>query len=169
MSTPRGGRSPSDPLARRSPRRPGDFLLGELPTAEGGFASALDADSEGAEGTFYVWTPAQLVEVLGADDGAWAAALLGVTEEGTFEHGASMLQLRADPDDTDRWVRVRAALLESRARRERPARDDKVVAAWNGLAIAALARVGGVLGEPGSSTPPRAGSGAAGCGAGSTC
>jgi uncharacterized protein YyaL (SSP411 family) len=136
-----------DPLARRVAAETGDFLLGELATAEGGFASALDADSEGAEGTFYVWTPAQLLEALGEDDGAWAAALLGVTREGTFEHGASVLQLRADPDDPDRWTRVRTALLESRARRQRPARDDKVVAAWNGLAIAALARVGGVLDE----------------------
>ena len=64
-----------------------DFLLGELRTPEGGFASALDADSEGAEGTYYVWTPAQLTEVLGPDDGPWAAQLLSVTEAGTFEHG----------------------------------------------------------------------------------
>ena len=59
-----------------------DFLLGELRTPEGGFASALDADSEGAEGTYYVWTPHQLVEVLGPDDGAWAADLLSVTDGG---------------------------------------------------------------------------------------
>jgi uncharacterized protein len=136
-----------DPVARRIAVETGDFLLRELATVESGFASALDADSEGAEGTFYVWTPAQLVEVLGPDDGAWAAALLGVTEQGTFEHGTSVLQLRADPDDADRWARVRTALLESRAHRERPARDDKVVAAWNGLAVSALARAGGVFGE----------------------
>ena len=78
------------------PGRPriADFLLAELGTAEGAFASALDADSEGEEGTFYVWTPAQLVEVLGPDDGAWAAELLTVTERGTFENGTSTLQLR---------------------------------------------------------------------------
>ena len=136
-----------DELARRVAVETGDFLLHELGTAQGGFASALDADSEGVEGAFYVWTPAQLREVLGEDDGAWAAALLSVTDQGTFEHGQSVLQLRADPDDPERWARVRAALLEARERRERPARDDKVVAAWNGLAIAALARAGGVFGE----------------------
>jgi uncharacterized protein YyaL (SSP411 family) len=136
-----------DALARRVAVETGDFLLRELGTTEGGFASALDADSEGVEGAFYVWTPAQLREVLGDDDGAWAADLLAVADAGTFEHGQSVLQLRADPDDPERWALVRAALLEARARRERPARDDKVVAAWNGLAIAALARAAGVLGE----------------------
>ncbi|RNM13017.1 thioredoxin domain-containing protein [Nocardioides pocheonensis] len=135
-----------EPLARRVAVETGDFLLRELGTAEGGFASALDADSEGAEGTYYVWTPAQLVEVLGEDDGRWAADLLAVTDAGTFEHGTSVLQLRADPDDPERWARVRAALAEARASRVRPARDDKVVAAWNGLAVAALARAGGLLG-----------------------
>ena len=118
------------------------FMLAELQTEEGGFASALDADSEGAEGTYYVWTPGQLTEVLGPEDGPWTARLLGVTDEGTFEHGTSTLQLRADPDDPDRWARVRSRLLEARDRRERPARDDKVVAAWNGLAISGLARAG---------------------------
>jgi uncharacterized protein YyaL (SSP411 family) len=137
-----------DPLARRIAVETGDFLLAELTTEAGGFASALDADSEGAEGTYYVWTPGQLVEVLGTDDGAWAAELLSVTEQGTFEHGSSVLQLLADPDDEVRWAGVRARLFEARAARERPARDDKVVAAWNGLAIAALARAGGVLDEP---------------------
>ncbi|MGO4255969.1 thioredoxin domain-containing protein [Marmoricola sp. RAF53] len=135
-------------LARRIAVETADFLLAELGTAEGGFASALDADSEGAEGTFYVWTPAQLAEVLGPEDGAWAAALLAVTENGTFEHGSSVLQLRADPDDAARWAGVRDRLLAARALRERPARDDKVVAAWNGLAVAALARAAGVLDEP---------------------
>ena len=74
-----------------------DFLLGELQTPEGGFASALDADSEGAEGTYYVWTPAQLTEVLGPEDGPWAAELLSVTDAGTFEHGTSTLQLLRGP------------------------------------------------------------------------
>ncbi len=135
-------------LARRIATETADFLLAELGTEQGGFASALDADSEGAEGTFYVWTPEQLVEVLGDNDGGWAAGLLEVTAAGTFEHGSSVLQLLADPDDAARWADVRSRLLAARALRERPARDDKVVAAWNGLAIAALARAAGVLGEP---------------------
>jgi uncharacterized protein YyaL (SSP411 family) len=81
--------------------------------------------------------------------GTWAAALLAVTEEGTFEHGSSTLQLPADPDDPARWERVRAALLQARDARPQPARDDKVVTAWNGLAIVALAEGGAALDEPG--------------------
>ena len=140
-------RQSDDPLGARVARETADFLLDELLTAEGGFASALDADSEGVEGKFYAWTPQQLTDVLGEDDGAWAARLLHVTERGTFEHGSSTLQLRQDPDDPERWSRVKARLLESRATRVRPARDDKVVAAWNGLAISSLAQAGLLLGE----------------------
>ncbi|MCZ4498457.1 MAG: hypothetical protein JWQ74_1010, partial [Marmoricola sp.] len=135
-------------LARRIALETADFVIDELGTPEGGFSSALDADSEGAEGTYYVWTPSQLVEVLGADDGAWAAQLLTVTPQGTFEHGSSVLQLLADPDDAERWESVRARLLAARVLRERPGEDDKVVAAWNGLAISSLARAAGVLEEP---------------------
>ena len=115
-----------------------DFVIRELGTAEGGFASALDADSEGVEGKFYAWTPAQLVEALGEDDAAWAARIFQVTEAGTFEHGASTLQLPVDPDDVERRASVRQRLLAAREERVRPARDDKVVAAWNGLAIVGL-------------------------------
>ncbi|TNM37348.1 thioredoxin domain-containing protein [Nocardioides albidus] len=134
-----------------------DFLLRELRTAEGGFASALDADSPAEpgehahEGTFYVWTPTQLVAVLGPDDGAWAAELFGVTADGTFEHGTSTLQLRHFPQDTADRARldgVRRRLLAAREERPRPARDDKVVAAWNGLAITGLVDAGRRLGRP---------------------
>jgi uncharacterized protein YyaL (SSP411 family) len=141
-------RQSGDPLGERIARETAEFLLAELRTDEGGFASALDADTEGVEGRFYVWTPDQLTEVLGADDGAWAAALLEVTEAGTFEEGASTLQLRDDPDDLERWRSVRERLLRARATRVRPARDDKVVAAWNGLAVASLAEAGALLDEP---------------------
>ena len=125
--------------ARRVADETAAFLLRDLGTPEGGFASALDADTDGVEGLTYVWTPAQLVEALGEDDGAWAAEVFGVTAAGTFEHGSSTLQLLADPDDADRLAQVRARLTEARARRPQPGRDDKVVTAWNGLAIAALA------------------------------
>src|SRR4051794_27571681 len=141
-------RQSGDPLGARVARETADFLLRELRTEAGGLASALDADSEGEEGRYYVWTPKQLVEVLGEDDGKWAAALLEVTPEGTFENGASTLQLRRDPDDPDRWASVRTRLLDARDSRVRPARDDKVVAAWNGLAIASLAEAGALLAEP---------------------
>ncbi|CAM3836048.1 thioredoxin domain-containing protein [Nocardiopsis rhodophaea] len=137
-----------DGLARRVACETLDWMVADLRTAEGGFASALDADSEGEEGRYYVWTPEQLRAVLGDDDGAWAADLYGVTAAGTFEHGSSVLQLRSDPGDPDRYARVRAALLAARAQRVRPERDDKVVAAWNGLAIAALAEAGALFDRP---------------------
>ncbi|MGH3459535.1 thioredoxin domain-containing protein, partial [Aeromicrobium sp.] len=138
-------RQSDSPLAERVARETAQFILVELGTAEGGFASALDADSDGHEGTYYVWNPNQLMRLLGAQDGAWAAKLLGITGEGTFERGFSTLQLLEDPDDADRWADVRARLLAARAERTRPARDDKVVAAWNGLAITALAEASVLL------------------------
>ena len=141
-------RETREPLAARIVTETAEFLLRDLRTPEGGFASALDADTDGVEGSTYVWTPAQLVDVLGDDDGRWAADLLEVTAAGTFEHGASVLQLLTDPDDSDRWARKRATLLAARSRRPQPGRDDKVVAAWNGLAIAALAEAGAVLERP---------------------
>jgi uncharacterized protein YyaL (SSP411 family) len=141
-------RATGSPMARRVALQTADWMVRDLRTAEGGFASALDADTDGVEGLTYAWTPAQLVEVLGPDDGEWAAALLQVTPAGTFEHGASTLQLPVDPDDEVRWDRVRTALLVARDTRPQPARDDKVVAAWNGLAIAALAEAGALLDRP---------------------
>ncbi|HET7534128.1 MAG TPA: thioredoxin domain-containing protein [Nocardioidaceae bacterium] len=140
-------RQSGDPLGERVARETADFLLTDLLTAEGGFASALDADSEGVEGKYYAWTPAELVEVLGEEDGRWAAGLLDVTERGTFEHGSSTLQLRQDPDDPERWSKIRSRLLETRSTRVPPARDDKVVAAWNGLAVGSLAQAGLLLRE----------------------
>ena len=135
-------------LARRVAIETCEWLLAEMRTAEGGFAAALDADSDGAEGAYYVWTPAQLASALGADDAAYAAAAFGVTSDGTFEHGSSVLQLRADPADPGRLAGVRARLLAARGARARPGRDDKVVAAWNGLAIAALADAGLLFDRP---------------------
>ncbi len=134
-------------LARRTACETADFILRDLGTVDGGFASALDADTEGVEGLTYAWTPEQLTEVLGDEDGAAAASLLSVTEVGTFEHGASTLQLRHDPVDPQWWSDVRARLLVSRATRSQPGRDDKVVTSWNGLAIAALADLGATTGE----------------------
>jgi uncharacterized protein YyaL (SSP411 family) len=136
------------PLGDRVAADTADWMLRELRTPEGGLASALDADSEGEEGRFYVWTPEQLADVLGAEDGAWAAEVFEVT--GTFEHGSSTLQLLSDPDDTSDHGRlddVRRRLLAAREDRVRPARDDKVVAAWNGLAIAGLVDAGRLLGR----------------------
>jgi uncharacterized protein YyaL (SSP411 family) len=141
------GRRTGAPLAARIARETAEFLLRDLRTDEGGFASALDADTDGVEGLTYVWTPDQLREVLGLDADT-AADLFHVTSDGTFEHGASTLQLLHDPADAAVWTDLRTRLYAARLVRPQPARDDKVVTAWNGLAIAALAEAGTLLDEP---------------------
>ncbi len=123
-----------------------EFLITRLGTPEGGFAASLDADTDGVEGLTYAWTPEQLTEVLGPEDGAWAAELLGVTAAGTFEHGSSTLRMLRDPSAEPRWPSVREKLLAVRDERPQPGRDDKVVTAWNGLAIGALAHAGVAFG-----------------------
>jgi uncharacterized protein len=123
-----------------------DFLLRDMRLPEGGFASALDADTEGEEGTTYVWTPAQLKEALGEDDAAAAAAYYGVTDHGNFEGGTTVLRAQGPPPPD--LARIRAALLERRMQRPQPGRDDKAIASWNGLALAALAQGGWRLGRP---------------------
>lgn len=140
-------RRTGDPLARKVTEETAAFIVSDL-GAGGMFTSSLDADAGGREGLTYVWTPADLRAVLGDDDGAWAASLFGVTEAGTFDHGASVLQLHRDPDDEARFESVRAALSAARALRPQPARDDKVVTAWNGLAITALAEASVALERP---------------------
>ena len=140
-------RRTAKPLARRVAGETAGFLIDDL-GAGAMFTSSLDADSDGREGLTYVWTPTQLREVLGEDDGRWAAEIFGVTDRGTFEHGSSVLQLPNDPGDPDRFERVRAALLAARLIRPQPGRDDKVVTAWNGLAITALAEAAVALDAP---------------------
>ncbi len=114
-----------------------DYLVREMRLPEGGFASAQDADTGGVEGTTYVWTPADLERALGPEDAASAAAYYGVTPEGNFE-GATVLRISGDPPANIESIRAR--LLAARAERPQPGRDDKAVAAWNGLALAALAQ-----------------------------
>ncbi|HEX2152637.1 MAG TPA: thioredoxin domain-containing protein [Acidimicrobiia bacterium] len=135
-----------------------EYLLSDLRHPEGGFFSAEDADSEGVEGKFYVWSHDEFVDVVG-DDAPVAAAYFGVTPQGNFE-GANILhrargvgEVAADfgieaDDVADAVQRAGRALLERRAQRVRPGLDDKVVTAWNGLAIRAFAEAGAVLSEP---------------------
>jgi uncharacterized protein YyaL (SSP411 family) len=137
-----------DRLARRIADETAEFLVRDLQVDGGGFASALDADTGGVEGATYVWTPDQLRAVLGDEDGPWAADLLAVTGTGTFEHGTSVLQLPRDPDDWARWQRVRETLATERNRRPQPARDDKVVTAWNGLAVTGLIEYARLVDRP---------------------
>ena len=141
---------PDDRFVAGPPDRLGDSrlpALRDLGTREGAFASALDADTDGVEGLTYAWTPAQLAEVLGTDEGARAAELLGVTERGTFEHGTSTCSCAATLTTGVVGLSARAAAAGA-GRSAQPARDDKVVTSWNGLAIAGLSDAGVLLGEP---------------------
>jgi uncharacterized protein YyaL (SSP411 family) len=116
-----------------------DFLLRDLILPEGVFASALDADTEGVEGTTYVWTPDQIRAVLEPAEAEVAIAHFGVAEPGNFE-GSSVLRPQGSPPPN--LERIRLRLLEARMHRPQPARDDKAIACWNGLALSALAEAG---------------------------
>ncbi|MEK6278242.1 MAG: thioredoxin domain-containing protein [Actinomycetota bacterium] len=122
-----------------------DWALREMRGPEGGFYSALDADSEGEEGRFYVWTPAELTEVLG-DSADAVIAYYGVIERGNFE-GRNILHLAggAAAPQPDGLEDARQALYETRSKRVWPGLDDKRLASWNALMIAALAEAGAVL------------------------
>ena len=131
----------------------------EMRAPAGGFYSTQDADSEGEEGRFFVWTSAQLVEVLGEADARVAALHFGVTDAGNFEHGATVLHAnrsleavarqlgRPEAEIRATMARARERLFEARERREKPFRDEKVITAWNGLMISAFADVGAALGD----------------------
>jgi uncharacterized protein YyaL (SSP411 family) len=130
------------PLYRAVATETLDYLLREMTAAEGGFYATQDADSEGHEGKFYVWTPAELRAALGEDDGGEIARLLNATERGNFE-GSNVLAI-ANAADAETWRDERHAALRQRlyaARSERvwPGRDDKIVTAWNGMALRAFA------------------------------
>jgi uncharacterized protein YyaL (SSP411 family) len=135
-----------------------DYVLRDLSDAAGGFHSAEDADSEGVEGRFYVWTRAEILAVLGARDGALFADTYGCTDEGNFldeatrrRTGENIPHLRKGIEDAEMSTRLaaaRARLLAVRAERIRPHKDDKVLTDWNGMAISAFARAGAVLNDP---------------------
>ncbi len=129
-----------------------EWLAREMTVEGGGFASSLDADSEGEEGKFYVWSLAEIESVLGKEDADYFASIYDVTAGGNFE-GHNILNRLNNPSrnscDDARLRKLRAMLLEARAKRVRPGLDDKVLADWNGLMIAALANAGAMLGEGG--------------------
>lgn len=130
-----------------------DYVLRDMQAPEGGFYAAEDADSEGEEGIFYVWTPGQLKAALPAEDAAIAETVFGVTPGGNFK-GRSILHhadtinglaggLKMEPKTlVARIHAIKQTLLKARAERERPHRDDKIIVSWNGMTIAALARAG---------------------------
>jgi len=144
-----------DPAYRRVVDETLRYALREMATPEGVFYAAQDADSEGVEGKFFVWSPSEFEEVLGVNDGRRMAAYFDVTKHGNFE-GESILNhtdrlradLKADEPEVEAFVAdAKARLYEARAKRVPPATDDKVLTAWNGLMVAALAEASAVLGN----------------------
>ena len=149
-----------NPEHERIARETLDYVLRDMTHPEGGFYSAEDADSEGREGAFYIWTPEQFTEVLGPD-APFAMRAYGVTPEGNFEHeGETVLHVGATPEVLalefnlslaevgDRLKSVRQRLFEARAKRIRPGLDDKVLTSWNGLMIGTMAYAARALSEP---------------------
>ena len=134
-----------------------DYLVREMRLPDGGFAASQDADSPGGEGAFFVWTPAQLRDVLGEEDGAFASQVFGVTDGGNFEHNTTVLSIpvpleqvataRGESlgDVRDRVRSITTRLFEARLSRVAPGRDGKVITAWNALALRAFAEAGAVL------------------------
>jgi uncharacterized protein YyaL (SSP411 family) len=144
-----------------------DYLLRDMQLDEGGLASAEDADSEGEEGKFYVWTDSEILDLLGRNRGDRFCQIYGVRSGGNFE-GKSILNLlhHGAPGSYPNWDQIasslgmevrqlhaelsedRCRLMEARSRRVRPGRDDKVLLSWNALAIISMAESVGVIGEP---------------------
>jgi uncharacterized protein YyaL (SSP411 family) len=138
---------------KRIARESVDWVLRELTSKEGVFQCAYDADSEGEEGKFYVWTPAQVKEILGdTEDARVLCEFYGITERGNFEHGTSNPHVPVPPEEfaaarqmtkdqwMDRFRPMRQALRDARAKRVWPGLDDKCLTGWNGLMISALCR-----------------------------
>lgn len=140
------------------------FIEREMTSENGGFYSAVDADSEGEEGKYYVWTKYEIIDVLGEQEGQWFCDYFGVTEQGNFE-GRNILN-RIDPKypdltrggsmrfaggvtvDYEKFLEMKQKLLKRRSKRVPPHKDDKILTSWNGMMIAALAKAGRVLQEP---------------------
>ncbi len=128
-----------------------EWLKREMTTAEGVFSASLDADSEGEEGKFYVWSHDEVLRALGIEDGEFFARHYDVTPAGNFEGHNILNRLKPQPrseEDEIRLAALRAKLLTVRGARVRPGLDDKVLADWNGLMIAALANAGLMFDEP---------------------
>ncbi|MGC8838550.1 MAG: thioredoxin domain-containing protein, partial [Anaerolineae bacterium] len=146
------------PTYRRIAEETLDFVLREMRSPEGGFYATLDADSEGEEGRFYTWTPDEVERLLGPDLARAFNAYYGLTPQGNFE-GRNVLHAPRHPDVVahrlglspegleEALVEARARLLAAREARPRPARDEKVLAEWNGFALRALAEAGAALGR----------------------
>jgi uncharacterized protein YyaL (SSP411 family) len=140
------------PLFAQRARETVGWLAREMTTKDGAFCASLDADSEGEEGKFYVWSKNEIVELIGPEAAEFFARHYDVTDEGNFEGHNILNRLHSVPrtsDEEARLAALRAILLEAREARVRPGLDDKALADWNGLMIAALVNAGAVFGEPG--------------------
>jgi uncharacterized protein YyaL (SSP411 family) len=147
------------PLFRERATETVGWLAREMTTPEGAFSASLDADSDGEEGKFYVWSLAEIEQVLGPDDAAYFSAQYDVTAEGNFEGHNILNRLKDLPRSMEsyaaaqqsavRLAMLRGKLLKERGKRIRPGLDDKVLADWNGLMISGLASAGALLGEAG--------------------
>ncbi len=146
-----GYRRSGKPLYRQRARETVDWLTREMTTQKGGFSASLDADSEGEEGKFYIWSYDEVLRILGAEDGAFFAEHYDVTPAGNFEGQNILNRLKPLPRseaDEARLSALRHKLLDKRSSRVRPGLDDKVLADWNGLMIAALVHAGLMFDEP---------------------
>ena len=152
-----------EPLFRRVVEETLDYVLREMTAPGGGFYSTQDADSEGAEGKFFLWTPAEVAALLGEEDSRLFAGYFDVTQRGNFREGgpgANILRVRRDPSvvaadlgvSPERLAqavaRGRKRLFEVRERRVHPGRDEKLLAEWNGLMLHAFAEAGAALDRP---------------------
>lgn len=149
LAAARGG--PHSALFRQRARETVGWLKREMTTKEGGFAASLDADSEGEEGKFYVWGKNEIIELLGPGAGNFFSRHYDVSDDGNFEGHNILNRLQKAPrsaEDDERLGQLRDILLNARDGRVRPGLDDKVLADWNGLMIAALANAGVLLDEP---------------------
>jgi len=138
-------------LFRRRAHETVGWLAREMTTGEGAFAASLDADSEGEEGKFYVWSKHEILDLIGVENGEFFAHHYDVTDGGNFEGHNILNRLKNGPrsaEDEARLASLRTILLEARSSRVRPGLDDKVLADWNGLMIAALINTGVILDEP---------------------
>ena len=140
-----------NPLFAQRARETVEWLKREMTTQDGAFCASLDADSEGEEGKFYVWSKNEIIELIGPEAAEFFARHYDVTDDGNFEGHNILNRLRSVPragDDEARLAALRAILIDARASRIRPGLDDKALADWNGLMIAALVNAGIVFDEP---------------------